>query len=508
MNLIAHQITRHWRLAYIGFAALIAILYDVFFWDKLVGISFLIFVGIFVLGFIILSILTRTFRHPMALLLLVPIFVVSFDVAWYHNDVVVNTGSLFVVALLVVFSSLLTFHNPHRHSFSFGKIPLFDSIGLSFFEWNTMARDIFGSGQHNRQILKRIAIALAIAIPILFLFGVLFYSADEIFAAWIRSINIEAIDLWRIVRTVAMTLFVGSIFYVFIHPEYALKEKIWNIKKADALIAIIVLLLVNVLFAVFVFIQFKYLFGTAAYVFGNNVSFAEYARKGFFELVWVMVFASALLFIVYRFFSFSKGKRFVDVLQVILIAQIAIIACSALKRMNLYQDQFGFTVKRLYVEWYIYTTLATLLWAGIGVLFTLHFRKFFYGGLVLWTVACAGILSYNVDYAIAKENIDRFAAGKRELDVDYLAKLSPDILPSFNAFLQQGVLIGDNGWDNDRIRSLQNAMASAQDALAERNIWFEKKLRTDMLSEKAQQWETYFLERLQPEPAMSGTPSQ
>ncbi|HUM71224.1 MAG TPA: DUF4173 domain-containing protein, partial [Chloroflexota bacterium] len=58
---------------------------------------------------------------------------------------------------------------------------------------------------------------------------------------------------------------------------------------------ITLLVAVNLLFLVFVVIQFTYLFGGVAYLQVDNFSYAEYARRGFFELLLVVILSASLI---------------------------------------------------------------------------------------------------------------------------------------------------------------------------------------------------------------------
>jgi hypothetical protein len=119
------------------------------------------------------------------------------------------------------------------------------------------------------------------------------------------------------------------------------------------------------------------------------------------------------------------------VLNILFVVQVGIIAASALKRMNLYHDAYGYTALRLYVEWFIYFIFVLIALGIINLIFKLQFRVLIYSGLALGVIALTIVCSVNVDYMIANKNIDRFMYYDKELDVDYLENLSLDIVPVF-----------------------------------------------------------------------------
>src|SRR5207244_2088993 len=72
-------------------------------------------------------------------------------------------------------------------------------------------------------------------------------------------------------------------------PHTAPKPRIGNVEST------IFLGSVNALFLAFIMVQLAYLFGGQANISAQGFTYAEYARKGFFELVAVAVAAFGLL---------------------------------------------------------------------------------------------------------------------------------------------------------------------------------------------------------------------
>jgi len=437
---------------YIIFAFAIALLYDVFFWNVQPGIGFALFVGLYVLGFIILTTLSEQVHQPKALYLLIPILVFSLDVVLYNNNFVRNWVMLFVAVLLFIFSILLTLKNPSKYLFSFSHIPILRSIDLPFMKWGAMYRDLFSSKKEKRsELYKKIAIGIAISIPILIIFGSLFVKADAVFAEWAQHMfdfTIQETTVWRVVRSVMITIFLGSLLYVVIDPSYTLGDKKLSAFKIDNTITTIVLALVNILFLTFVFIQLNYLFGSHDFVVEHGIVFAEYARSGFFQLAWVIGLAAVMLIFFYRSAVFHGSTLVLKLLKILLIVQVGVIAMSALKRMNIYQDVFGYTVLRLYVEWFIYFCMVILALSAVSVGIDWKFRYFFYTSMLCGVVAMGIVSSINVDRMIARENVDRYLNGGKELDMGYLVfYLSIDAVPEIKRAFDAGYVY--KGTNND-----------------------------------------------------------
>ncbi|MBD3311184.1 MAG: DUF4173 domain-containing protein [Candidatus Magasanikbacteria bacterium] len=484
-------ISKNWRLAYMGFALLIAILYDVFLWDLKLGLGFFVYVVVYLLGFVIISALSGQLRQPLAFLLLIPILILSFDVLLYNNRLVSHFVPWFVLVLCFVFSILLTLQNPNNYKFSFLKIPILTHIDLPFAKWITMYNDFFKwdvSG--SKAIIKKVLTGVVIALPILVIFLSLFMGADAVFAETVEKIfdfRLPDQFVWRILRTFFITLIFSSLFYVLISKDNVMGNKINKSIKMDKTVVGTIFLLVNFLFFGFVLIQFKYLFaGSMDFVLESGYTFAEYARQGFFELAWVIGLAAILLMFFYRSASDHGFHLVIKILKVIFVLQVGVIAYSALKRMNLYQDAYGFTVLRLYVEWFIYFSMVILLFAAVSLVIENKFRTFLYSSMVLGVIALTVVSCINVDKMIANENVDRYLDEGKELDILYLTQdLSLDTYTEVRRAFESGFVFADdtyriaveqgeayttNTFNKDNFHALYNVSNMAGDSWREFNF--------------------------------------
>ncbi len=440
------------RLAYLGLAFAVALFYDIFLYDAHLGLGFFLFVSLYLISFTSLAVATNQLHQKWALWLIVPILVMSLDVVLFNNGLVSNFVPDFVALLLFLFSVIITIKNPHKFSFSLAKIPLIRQFEQPFVKWSHMFRDLFVSREtKNSRLYKNIAIALVIAAPILLIFGSLFASADAVFAEWVYHIFDFDISLefaWRIFRTFAFTLLIGGFFYTLIDPKYLLREKIAKVFKIDSVISTTILLLVNILFLIFVIIQINYFFGAEEFVVRNGLTYAEYARSGFFQLTWVIGLAALMLIFFYRSAVHHGSGFFLKFLKIFLIFQVCVVAISALSRMNLYQDQFGYTILRLYVEWFIYFSMLILLISAVSIAINWKFRNFFYTSAVFGLVALSIVTSVNVDKMNAKENVDRYINDGKELDMGYLIyHLSIDAAPEVKRAFDAGYVYKGNNND-------------------------------------------------------------
>jgi hypothetical protein len=189
----------------------------------------------------------------------------------------------------------------------------------------------------------------------------------------------------------------------------------------------IVLALLDLLFLAFVLVQLRYLFGGASLVVERtHLTYAEYARHGFFELVAVAALVLPLLLLAdwLRRREPGRSDRIFKLLAGALILLLFVVMASALQRMRLYQREYGLTELRFYVTGVMLWLAVVFVWLGITVL--RGRRELFYvGALVSGFAAILAVNVVNPDALIARTNLDR-----QRLDVPYLMKLSDDATPT------------------------------------------------------------------------------
>ncbi len=275
---------------------------------------------------------------------------------------------------------------------------------------------------------------LLISAPVLLVFGGLFVAADAVFerlvfdffgfdlAEALGHLALICALAWISCGALWTALLANSPAGLTIHRPPALSLGILEVG--------IVVGLLDLLFAAFVAIQVRYLFGGAGRVLAaDGLTYAEYARRGFFELVTVTALALPLLLLAHWLLRADNriAERAFRWFAVVLVALQFVVVASALQRMYLYTQQFGLTELRLY-------TTAFMLWLSIVLLWLLatvvrgRRDRFAFGALVSGLAAVLLINIINPDALIARTNIAR-AQDDKELDVPYLASLSADAVP-------------------------------------------------------------------------------
>lgn len=195
----------------------------------------------------------------------------------------------------------------------------------------------------------------------------------------------------------------------------------------------VVLGILNLLFLSFVIVQVPYLFGGMDLV-QNTPDFklAEYARRGFGELVAVTVLVLPLLLATHWLLKKDNplNEKVYRVLAGIQIVLLLVIMASAVQRLFLLTGSLGYglTTVRFYPMVVMIWFAIVFVWFGATVL--RGARKYFAWG-ALWSAifVLAGVHVLNPDDFIVRTNIALMKQG-REFDAYYNAGLSTDAIPA------------------------------------------------------------------------------
>jgi hypothetical protein len=278
---------------------------------------------------------------------------------------------------------------------------------------------------------------LLIAVPLVLVFALLFSAADAVFADIAGDLFDWDLDLAEFIDRTVLAL-VAAWFAAGLLGWAAVRER--DEPAPPALLArrprigtaesLIVLVALDLLFAAFVVIQAAYLFGGLDTLEATGLTYAEYARRGFFELLAVAFLVAGLILGLEAFVS-RRSRAYVGAAIVLVVLTLVILA-SSLLRLRLYQEAYGWTELRFYV-------LAAIGWLAIGAagaiaaLATNRTKWLLHGMVVLSVVFGIGFNLIGPVRFIAEQNVARAIdpslvppGGETGLDVFYLLTLGTD----------------------------------------------------------------------------------
>ncbi|MEH7494353.1 DUF4153 domain-containing protein [Neobacillus niacini] len=277
------------------------------------------------------------------------------------------------------------------------------------------------------QVWKKVGIGILISLPVLFVVLMLLMSADTEFEKLMGDIPqwFDVLD-GEIIGRILVALFFTFAFFSFLQTliQKQINAVIHNADKQwfkmDAIITITVLVLINAVYVLFTVVQFKYFFsGTLQ----GDFTYAEYARKGFFELLFVTLINLTITILVLTLVDRATGfiRRFMQVMLTALVLASAVLLSSAFLRLSMYEEAYGFTFIRVmshsFMIFLVVIFMYTFIKIWIEKLSLFHF--YFISALLYYTLMNV----INVEQIIVTKNIERYEQSGK-IDVHYLNSLS------------------------------------------------------------------------------------
>lgn len=328
-----------------------------------------------------------------------------------------------------------------------------------------------------------VARGLLLAAPLLLVFGGLFASADPVFAHYLSALlHWDLASVWlRCAWVIAGTCLAGGVLRLVLRAEaQAAPARPAPDASLGRVEIAVVLGALDTLFLLFVLVQFRYFFGGRETVQTTvGMTYAAYARHGFFELVTVAGLSLPLLLTLHAWQerrastpeppahpalgtgplptlqtsdpaserSDFRGESLFRGLAGLLLLLLLVVMASALARMSLYRSEYGLTELRVYTTAFMGWLAVVSAWFGLTVLRGRR-RQFAGGAFVSAYAAVAVLFLWNPDARIVGANIalahvsrSDAAPGSpdalpgRRFDADYAASLSADAVPALVAAL-------------------------------------------------------------------------
>ncbi|RDW16249.1 DUF4153 domain-containing protein [Oceanobacillus chungangensis] len=414
----------------------LGILAELSFFHGKIGLAY----PLFITGFYLVIFLRYrlSFNHRrIGLLIMVAVWILAGSFLFIDTKFFYGLNILIIPALVYYHLVLIT--SPRKlkwERLSFLRLltkKLQEGVQYSTVFCKVLFRRIFKNmSETTIQLVKRIVIGLAIGIPLLLVVIVLLMSADAVFEQLVLQLPNFVFQLsfqewiFRFILVILITLLFFGVFQVlhiktkpkptnnFLLPEGRKKIR-W-----DAVTAITVLVMLNAVYLLFATIQLPYFFSD--YLLGG-FTYASYARRGFFELLFVTLINWTILISCLKLVN-TEGRRTkltLKILYTLIIAVSGIMLASAYQRLSMYEAAYGFTLERILAHAFMIYLLVIFAYTFIRVwlegLTLLHFYT------ITALVFYAALNMMNVEQVIVNNNLDRFEqTGK--IDVYYLNTLS------------------------------------------------------------------------------------
>ncbi|GAA5415642.1 hypothetical protein Pryu01_00673 [Paraliobacillus ryukyuensis] len=412
----------------------LGLLAELSFFHGVIGVSYVLFIAAFY-AVLFLQQGVHFSHRRIGLLVMVLIWVLAASYLFYDNALFYQLNSLVIPVLVFLHIVLITTPNhidwlsaifanqvlqKFTQTFNYGK------RWIKFVLKRTIFRQM---NQATTQLVKRVVIGLLLGVPLLGVILSLLVSADANFESIVMEVPSFIIGLnvlEGLFRTVAVILLTILFFSAFktLRKRYVLPlGKTMQTKQQaswDGVIAGTIIVLLNSIYVLFVVIQFKYFFGQAIQA---DFTYAEYARRGFFELVVVTVINWSMLLICLKFVPIKKqfSGYFMKSMYSLLIMASGVMLISAYIRLSMYENAYGFTMDRILAHAFMLFLIVifayTLIRVWLDGISVVHF--YFIAGLIFY----AALNAINPEQIIVENNLERYQQTEK-IDIHYLNALS------------------------------------------------------------------------------------
>ncbi|MBC2580200.1 DUF4153 domain-containing protein [Clostridium sp. DJ247] len=417
-------------LGFILFSIMAGILFSLFFFDY-VGISHSIFVVYLIAGYFLFY--GRKNKSFMGYFLLTISLALSISYSIFTNpifrilNIIVVPISLFSGFLLLTYSNI-TLELIKFTSFFSNRVIInsfITSLKLPRFVIDLVK---YGKKQEDSSAYKSIALGLGISVPVVIFLCIFLAEADGMFSYYLsnltdclRFVNIN-IAMYKLVWTILITFFIFGVYWGLSYESNNDDGRIHSKRTFEPITVTTVLIIVSVLYMVFTKIQLSYLYGNKELPLG--FTHAEYARSGFFQLVFLIVL-NLMMITILKLKTKTTGKKqnlTLHILYTVITVLTFNMAFSALYKMNLYIAAFGYTRLRLLVQIFtlflflVLFLLILFIWKEINL-----FKPITFAAVLIYVA----LNFFNIDNYIVQRNIDMYPTISR-FDEAYLSMLSLD----------------------------------------------------------------------------------
>lgn len=408
----------------------IAILQSILFYGNKIGISMLIFEIIFngILFFIFAK--KNRIKNKIGILLILPIIILSSTFLIFTNKIF-YIANIFIIIILNILMYIILLNkktylkNSLIYIFEF-IINTISNIKLPINYTKREIREHINKNEKyeiNKENTKKLIKSLIIVFFIVGIVLILLSSADEIFANLFsgignifKNINIKSISSFVLRSILVIIIYILILNAIFKIQKENKKEinYLKNKKALDKFTVKLLLISLNLIYLIFCFIQVKSLFLERTNM-NSSFNYANYARTGFFQLMFVTFINFIIILVTNR-----NSKKSVKILNVLLVIFTIIIAISSMYRMYMYSSEYGFTYLRIFV----YIILITEIITFIPILIYIFNDKidFLKWCFIISIIVYCSINYINIENIIVNQNINKEDSSK--IDYEYLYNIA------------------------------------------------------------------------------------
>ncbi|NCN06254.1 MAG: DUF4173 domain-containing protein, partial [Candidatus Pacebacteria bacterium] len=359
-------------------------------------------------------------------------------------------AAIWAISMFGLFAHLVRTHT--HWSFLSLLQTILQIIPAGFLQGLLMISSIFRARDSKRSALYGWIKTAGIAIAVFLFFVGILSQSDPVFNEMVKGFREQLFG--RTLQSALLLIVAGATLSVVLPKQ---SDEPWRLRLFSYRDSLAILLTTLLVIGLFLFVQFRYLFGgSRELLVALDLTFSEYVRKGFIELL-IATFAGGVLVYLMTLKQrvLERGQAMVTKLaSSALVVELFLLLGSALKRDMLYVETYGLTRVRvvggLFLIWLAGLLLSLLFFVVWKRMKELNLLRAVWG-LSLFVWLALNIL--NVDRIVAQGGPEHH----EYTDYYYIANLSEDAASEWSAMIQNIAADTDRLLANDELDDKEKA---------------------------------------------------
>lgn len=274
-------------------------------------------------------------------------------------------------------------------------------------------------------------LGLVIALPLVLLLAFLLYNGDDAFHGMLDGIDLGRFPERLLSLLLAVPVFVFLFSRLFCLREISREPQEESDKGLDPVVLTFFLLGISLVYLAYLFSQLSYFFDGFMGFLPQNFTYAEYARRGFFELSAVSVINIVILILCIALCRKKEGKLPLSVkLPLLFLCCFSLVlVLTEVAKMKMYMDNYGLT--RLRILTTLFTVFLAVVFLALVVRLFIRKTPYMKIAVIAGAVLVVALSFVNIDGVIARYNVQAYRDGTlKTIDVQTITELNDAAVPS------------------------------------------------------------------------------
>lgn len=379
--------------------------------------SFTLFTFISVILLFVIIKLMKIEYNKKAFILIIPLAILSLLNSIFPISILtyINTISCFIIFTIMAVYCVNKNAIDDYELISQTSACIFNKIG-------TFTKLIFISIDKNiingKTVLK-IFLGIIISLPIASIIFSLLLSADDVFSNIFEEFISGNFNNFFDLLVHFFVVFLAFIYLTGYISSLRQKNKLkFNLMciNYDSIICNTFLSIINFIFIVFCYVQFAYLFTGSKKILPGSIIYSEYARNGFFQLLFVTFINFSIFIFFIKLIKDTLKHKTIKIQLLLLCIFTSILICSSFYRMNIYIETYGFTSLRMQVITFLIMETFMILFSIIYIIKKNVPLIKIYLLILVCFIPAFNIMSSN--QAVNRLNINKFYESNKKFELD------------------------------------------------------------------------------------------